>query len=607
VVVKLHNQTKTIKADKAGNWSLILAAEVAGGPYTLTVTGKNKIIFNNILFGDVWICSGQSNMEMKIAKWGFINNYQLEIDAATYPDIRQFEVKKSISTTPENDVAGGAWEICSPSTAGNFSATAYFFARKLYEELHIPIGLINTSWGGTQIESWISKGALENCEAFKKITPNIPTAEIESLLKVKEEKLFEKVKIIQELHDKDKEGVLKLGQNEYSNNSWGSINAPGIWEQQGLQSIDGNLWFKKIIVIPEKDAGKAAVLSLGMIDDDDDTYINTIKVGSTKGYDENRIYNVPAGVLKAGKNLLVLMIHDGGGNGGFYGNATAMKLSIDSNTMPLAGKWEYMVEPFASGIINIDANSFPTLLYNAMIHPLIPFSIKGAIWYQGEANVYRANQYEQIFPLMITDWRNSWHQGDFPFYFVQLSSWNENNGNSTKGSLWAELREAQAKTTSVPNTGMIITTDIGDPKDIHPKNKQDVGSRLAAIALNKTYDKGNSFAGPTFKSYEISGNKIIISYHHIGNGLLAKDKYGYIKGFEIAGKDKIFYPAKAFIEGSRVVVLQDWVQAPIAVRFGWADDASENNLYNIEGFPAAPFRTDQWKGITEGIKYQIGM
>jgi sialate O-acetylesterase len=389
VVVKLHNQTKTIKADKAGNWSLILAAEVAGGPYTLTVTGKNKIIFNNILFGDVWICSGQSNMEMKIAKWGFINNYQLEIDAATYPDIRQFEVKKSISTTPENDVAGGAWEICSPSTAGNFSATAYFFARKLYEELHIPIGLINTSWGGTQIESWISKGALENCEAFKKITPNIPIAEIESLLKVKEEKLFEKVKIIQELHDKDKEGVLKLGQNEYSNNSWGSINAPGIWEQQGLQSIDGNLWFKKIIVIPEKDAGKAAVLSLGMIDDDDDTYINTIKVGSTKGYDENRIYNVPAGVLKAGKNLLVLMIHDGGGNGGFYGNATAMKLSIDSNTMPLAGKWEYMVEPFASGIINIDANSFPTLLYNAMIHPLIPFSIKGAIWYQGEANVYR--------------------------------------------------------------------------------------------------------------------------------------------------------------------------------------------------------------------------
>jgi sialate O-acetylesterase len=244
-------------------------------------------------------------------------------------------------------------------------------------------------------------------------------------------------------------------------------------------------------------------------------------------------------------------------------------------------------------------------LFNAMINPLIPYTIEGAIWYQGEANAGRAYQYRKAFPLMITDWRKHWNEGDFPFYFVQLASWNADNGNSAKGSTWAELREAQTKTLSLPNTGMAVTTDIGNAVDIHPKNKQDVGKRLAAIALHNVYEKNIVYRGPVYQSMQIDGNKIILSFTNTGSGLMVKDKYGYLKGFEVAGADKQFHFAKAYINGDKVIVFDDSVNAPVAVRYGWADDAGDDNLYNKEGFPASPFRTDEWKGITEDDKFSI--
>jgi sialate O-acetylesterase len=240
-----------------------------------------------------------------------------------------------------------------------------------------------------------------------------------------------------------------------------------------------------------------------------------------------------------------------------------------------------------------------------MISPLIPYAIKGALWYQGESNAGRANQYSKSFPLMIQDWRSRWNQGDFPFYYVQLASWKANNGNSAKGSTWAELREAQTSTLSLPNTGMAVTLDIGETKDIHPANKKDVGERLAAIALAKDYGKKGEYSGPVYESMNVDGNKVVLSFKHAGSGLYVKDNYGYLKGFEIAGADQKFYYAKADVKDGKVIVYSDSVSTPVAVRYGWADDMPEANLYNKDGFPAVPFRTDNWKRITENVKFAV--
>ena len=282
-----------------------------------------------------------------------------------------------------------------------------------------------------------------------------------------------------------------------------------------------------------------------------------------------------------------------------------MKLRVNQQNHPLAGQWKYRIASVAGGNNSVGPNSYPTLLFNAMINPLIPFAIKGAIWYQGENNASRAFQYRKAFPLMITDWRNHWKEGNFPFYFVQLASFNASNGNSQKGSAWAELREAQTLTLSLPKTGMAVTTDIGTSNDIHPKNKQDVGKRLAAIALNDTYGKGNVYSGPVFQSMKIEGNKVVLNFSHTGSGLMVKDKNANLKGFQIAGVDEKFHSAKATLRGNQVIVMAEAVTQPVAVRYAWADDAGEANLFNKEGFPAGPFRTDKWKGVTEEVKYHL--
>ncbi|MBO9566694.1 MAG: 9-O-acetylesterase, partial [Niastella sp.] len=309
-------------------------------------------------------------------------------------------------------------------------------------------------------------------------------------------------------------------------------------------------------------------------------------------------------VIKAGKNVITVRVTDGGGGGGIYGDAAAMKLTIDNQAQSLAGDWRYKVEALQVNS-KLGPNSYPTLLFNSMINPLIPYAIGGAIWYQGETNTGRAYQYRKAFPLMITDWRSRWNQGDFPFYFVQLASFNAGNGDTQKGSTWAELREAQTNTLSLPNTGMAVTIDIGESKDIHPRNKQDVGKRLAAIALNNTYQKNGEYSGPAYQSMKTIGNKIELTFTHAASGFMAKDKYSYIKGFEIAGADQQFYFAQAQVVGDKIVVYSDKVAAPVAVRYAWADDMPEANLYNKEGFPALPFRTDSWKGITEQVRYEI--
>ena len=602
IQVSFNNQVKSVVTGKDGKWRVDLAPVAAGGPFTLTIKGKNTITISDVLAGEVWLCSGQSNMEMPIAGWGNINNYQQEIAKANYPTIRQFLVQKATAAVPQAQLAGGDWKKCEPANAGDFSAVAYFFARELQAKLNVPIGLINCTWGGTHSETWTSREAFQNSPEFRDMIAGMKPL---SMTEVAAQRAKAVESILLKYQVKPQAGMdwkLPL----YNDADWNRIRVPGYWENNGLADVDGLIWLRRTIEVTKGDAGKGATLHLGKVDDEDETFVNGVQVGSSKPYNADRVYPVPAGLLKEGRNVIAVRVNDTGGEGGIYGEAGDLVLEIGGRNIPLAGDWSTAIEKAAPVNTSVGPNSFPTLLSNAMLEPLIPYAIKGVIWYQGESNAGRAYQYQKAFPLMITDWRNRWKQNNLPFYFVQLSSYGAANGDSRTGSTWAELREAQQKTLSLPNTGMAVTTDIGDTKDIHPKNKQDVGLRLAKIALDKTYQLGGVSSGPVYDSFTTQGNRVIVSFSNTGSGLTTADKYGYLRGFELAGSDQKFYYAKAWIEGDKVIVTSDAVAAPVAVRYGWADDAGEDNLFNKEKLPAAPFRSDNWKGITEGVKYEIG-
>lgn len=435
IIVKFHDQQVSARADKQGKWTVKLKPENAGGPFTLEIQGNNRIEIKNVLVGEVWFCSGQSNMEMYV-KHSYDNRYEQDIKNANNSQIRHFKVERIISDSLKSNVGSDGWKLGNDSASvAEFSSVAYFFAKKLYEELNVPIGIVNSSWGGTMVETWISKEAM-------------------------------------------------LGENE----------------------------FKDVFSIP-------------------------------------------------------------------YSNV--------KNQAP------------------DNPNTYPSLLYNAMVKPLVPYAIRGFLWYQGESNASRAAQYKKSFPLLISDWRKQWNDNNLPFYFVQLASWMANNGNSNAGSTWAELREAQTATLQLPNTGMAVAIDIGDTKDIHPPNKKDVGLRLAAIALNKDYKKPVTYSGPVFRTMTKEGSAVRVSFLHTGKKLVVHDKYNYLKGFELAGNDHKFYYAQAKLSGNEVIVSSDSVPDPVAVRYAWADDVPEANLYNDDGFPAVPFRTDNWPGITDKEKFKV--
>ncbi len=606
LTVQFNKQTKTALADAEGKWQVMLSPENAGGPFQLSVKGTNEVTIKNILVGEVWICSGQSNMEMPIEGWGKINNYQQEIASANYPMIRHFKVPNTVSTKLQDDISGGDWKICSPATAGDFSATAYFFARKLYDKLKVPIGLINTSWGGTQSEAWTSEQAFEQNPEMKYVAAAMKNTDIEAYMKKRAEAVMVNVEKQQGTFN-NAANTADWKNSDFDDSKWPMMKLPGLWESQGLPDLDGVVWFRKTITISDADAGKAALLELCMIDDNDETYVNGVLVGSTVGYNTPRKYQIAAGILKAGRNTIAVKVGDTGGGGGIYGIAADLKLTIDNRVQLLTGDWAFQVAHLQASSTSVGPNDYPSLLFNAMLYPLIQYSIRGAIWYQGETNASRAYQYRTAFPLMIKDWRKHFKQADFPFLFVQLSTFGSAAANSNSGSDWAELREAQAMTLSLPNTGMAVTTDIGNPADIHPKNKQDVGIRLADIAMHDVYKKAGEYEGPMYKSMKAEGNKIVLTFTHTGSGLMAKVNSTNLNGFEIAGADKKFYAAKAIISGDKIIVSSEAVAQPVAVRYNWANDASAGNLFNKELFPAAPFRTDSWEGITVKNKYTVGL
>ena len=589
VNIKFNKKNYKTVTDANGKWRIQLPPMKAGGPYKMEVTGTNKLFLNEILIGDVWICSGQSNMvhQMNIHDV----TYAKDIAEANYPQIRHFWIPTLTNLQgPNDDLPTGYWKWANPEDVRPFSAVAYFFARKLYEKYHIPIGLINASVGGTPIEAWTSEEGLKDFPAIQAtIQKNKDTAYVNGLNRA----AFSNAARPQQ-NDLGLVGEKKWFEVSYIPKGWKTINIPGYWEDQGIRDLNGVVWYRKEINIPSAMTGKPARVFLGRIVDADVLYINGKQVGNTTYMYPQRRYNVPADLLKAGENIFVVRVTNTNGKGGFVPDKPYC-IFADKDTVDLKGEWQYKVgevyQPRSSGGGGgINAGSQPTSLYNAMIAPLINYSVKGFLWYQGEANTNRAEEYAKLQPAQINDWRNKWKQPNAPFFYVQLPGFMDYNYLPSE-SQWAALRESQLKSLSVPNTAMVVAIDLGEWNDIHPDNKKTVGERLALAALKIVYGEDIIHSGPTYQLSTIEGNKVVITFSNVGSGLITNDGEE-LSEFAIAGADKKFVWAKAKIEGDKIIVWNDNVSSPMYVRYAWADNPVNPNLYNKEGLPASPFRTD---------------
>lgn len=588
------NKKYTTLADNKGNWKIMVATPGYGGPFMVDISDGESVKLNDVLIGEVWLCSGQSNMEMPLAGWGKINNYEQEIAAADYPQIRLLQGEKVTANhiLQNAKVTNGGWQPCTPQYVAEFSSVAYFYAREIYKKTKVPIGLIHTSWGGTIAEAWTSAETLKKMPYFAKEVAELSNEGGD------ERSYTTKVKKWVNLSMQKDSGYVKLSPAWQKPNlrmsNWHTVNLPAYIEKT-VPDFDGAFWLRKKVVIPAEWVGKPLTINLGPIDDNDVTWFNGQQIGETHGYDVSRTYTIPGNLVKAGENVIAIRVFDTGGGGGLYGNGKPINL-VGETGMPisLAGEWQYKVSLNIKDLPPMppDQNSpnRPTVLFNAMINPYIQFAIRGAIWYQGESNADRADQYRTLFPAMIKDWRQKWNIGDFPFYFVQLANFMKAEEQPAP-SAWAELRDAQLHTLALPNTGMAVSIDIGNSEDIHPKNKQEVGRRLALIALAKNYGEKITYSGPLLNSYKIAGDKAILTFKFAETGL--KTNGQPLKGFAIAGADQKFYWAEAVIKNGEVVISSPSVKTPVAIRYGWANNP-ECNLYNEDGLPASPFRTDSW-------------
>ncbi|MFA6401391.1 MAG: sialate O-acetylesterase [Salinivirgaceae bacterium] len=597
--------TASCKADATGKWMAQLPSVKAGGPYDLTIaSGKITKIFHNILLGEVWICSGQSNMEMPVkGNWAKLNNAQQEVTNANYPEIRLFTVQKNLSFTPIDTMAVDGWVPCDSNTIKNFSATAYFFGRNLYTDLKVPIGLINTSWGGTVAEAWTSKNSLDALPDFAEQAQKISALDasrdsLEKKFEADTKQMFLEIGMA----DPGIKGTDTLFAAATLNTSdWMPIDLPKLWEETALGNYDGSGWFRCEVLLTPEMANSQLTLCYSAVDDWDEAWVNGVKVGASQVWDVLRKYPIPTGVAKPGLNSITIRIYDNMGGGGFMGEAKDFLITSDKGkSIAIAKGWMakkgFDFKDIKTIPISMNDPNQPTVLFNAMINPLLPYTIQGAIWYQGESNSGRAYQYRQLFKTMITDWRKHWNQGDFTFLFVQLANYQPQNSEPVEDT-WAELREAQTMALELPNTGMAVTIDIGDALDIHPGNKQDVGKRLALNALAKVYQQQIPYSGPMYQSFEVKKNTVEISFTQIYDGL-AISGGTKLKGFAIAGADSVFHWAYAVILDNKVVVSSPKVKEPLTVRYGWSINP-DCNLVNSSGLPASPFRTDSWKGITE--------
>ncbi len=591
VNVKFNGKTYKTRAGSDGKWLIVLPPTKAGGPYNMEISSSNKILLKEILFGDVWFCSGQSNMvhQMNIHDV----TYAKDITEANYPEIRQFWIPTLTNLQgAQPDLPRGYWKAAVGEDVRPFSAVAYFFAKKLYGKYHVPIGIINASVGGTPIEAWTSEEGLKDFSSQESIIKkNKDTAYVNNLNRTAAAAFANRS---QQPTDLGLSGERKWFETSFIPKGWKNINVPGYWEDQGIRELNGVVWYRKEIDVPVTMIGKPARIFLGRIVDADAVYINGRQVGLTTYMYPQRRYHIPADVLKAGKNIIVVRVTNTGGKGGFVPDKPYC-LFAGTDSIDLKGTWQYKVGevfiPRPPGPPGISAQNQPTALYNAMVAPVISYAIKGFLWYQGEANTGRAEEYAKLQPALIADWRNKWKQGNLPFLFVQLPGFMDYNYLPSESN-WAKLREAQLQSLSVPNTAMSVAIDLGEWNDIHPDNKKDVGERLALAAMKTTYGENIVHSGPLFQSATIEGNKILINFNHVVEGLMTNDGEEPAE-FAIAGADKKFVWAKAKIQDNKVIVWNDAIPQPMYVRYAWADNPVNPNLYNKEGLPASPFRTDK--------------
>jgi len=596
-----NKKQQSVAVDEYGKWSTTIQTANYGGPFTIKISQGNKdsVLIEDILIGEVWFCSGQSNMEMPLAGWGKIANYEQEIKAANFPKIRLLNVQHTQSNIPKEKVTLKApWQVCSPSTVADFSATAYFFARKVFQETGIPVGLIHSSWGGTVIEAWTSGTALKKVGDFDKgIAALTSDPKREALHKFQEESLHKWREL---LTKKNQEISTGWEAEQFDDNKWGTMNLPGFWEddQEAMKDFDGMVYFRKSFNLTQKEGASEISVSY-LADDNDKLWINGYFIGATQGYNVPSNFTIPDTLVHAGRNQIVIQVFDGGNQGGVYGDSEDFFIQTVEKKTKLTGLWKF------KKTINLkdlpSRPSFPTgqyrpsVLFNAMVHPFLRFPLAGVLWYQGESNVDRAHQYRKLFPLLITDWRQQFHQKNLPFYYVQLANFQQPQKEPVP-SAWAELRNAQLQALQLSNTGMAVTIDIGDANDIHPKNKQEVGRRLALIALKNLYEKEVIASGPLLKDFQKHDTYFLLQFNHTAKGL--KFQGTKLLGFQLSDKEGHFVFAEAELIGpNKVKVFSRKIDHPSAVRYNW--EANPNgNLTNSVGLPASPFKTDQFKDTT---------
>ena len=585
VAVVFDGQRSVATADADGNWQVTFPPRPAGGPYTLEVNGQDRgIRFHDVLVGDVWFCSGQSNMEMEVNS---VQDQKREIAAADYPRLRLMTVPKIALDHPVTEPPMVIpWQPATPESVRHFSAAAYFFGRDLQRELNIPIGLIHSSWGGSPVEHWLPRPPQTNPEAIER---NQKLAEAAlPVIAEREQKLAECFAFERNFREMAKRSAV-----DYPDSDWPEMKLPSVWENAGHPGLDGIVQFRRTLELPAAWAGRDLELELGAIDETDVTYFNGVKIAArgslhdqvTGYWQRPRHYVVPGKLVKAGKNVISIFVGDLHGEGGFWGKAPMRinPLNDPDAAIALEGDWKYQIAVSVPGWPRTEGNG-----YFGMVVPFFRFPIAGVIWYQGEANAGDPAKYLVNFPNLIRDWRDNWGYA-FPFYFVQLANYTVRGSTDS----WARLRDAQRRTLElVPNAGMAVALDIGDPKDIHPKNKQEVGRRLALLALKNTYGKELVAQGPLFLRAEFKDGKAIVHFRQSSSPLVARD--GRLTGFELAGADGKFVPASAIIVGDTVEVSAPEIKEPAQVRYLWSDNPVPT-LFNQEGLPASSFSTEELK------------
>ncbi|WP_345951897.1 sialate O-acetylesterase [Mucilaginibacter sp. PAMB04274] len=594
VSIKFNKKIYKTSASAVGKWTTTLSALKAGGPYDMQIDATNHILLKNILLGDVWFCAGQSNMVINMER--VKEKYPDDIINADYPLLRNFFIPTASDVQrTHDDLPPGKWVTANSKDVLSFGAVSYFFARHLFNKYHVPIGIINSSVGGTPIQAWISENGLKSLDLYAK-----------RIAELKDTAYYNRIsrpyvsanagKPGNKQTDKGLTGAKPWFDTTFVPQGWHNFWLPGYWADQGVKGLNGIVWFRKEINLPAAIAGKAAKLFMGRIVDADHTYVNGKLVGNITYQYPPRRYEIPAGLLKAGKNIIVVRVTNTFGKGGFVPDKPYY-LTAGDFKLDLRGDWQYQVgqvfESSGAGLPNsFSAQSEPTGLYNTMVAPAVPYKIKGVLWYQGEANSGKPSEYAKLLPALIADWRTVWNQPNLPFIYAQLPNFMEVQYSPSQ-SQWAELRESQLKTLSVPNTAMAVAIDAGEWNDIHPLNKKDVGERMALAAQRVAYgDKNVVASGPLLQSATVQGKQIVLSFTETGGGLVAKGG-GELQQFAIAGADKKFVWAKAEIEGNKVIVYNEEINQPLYVRYAWADNPEGANLYNKEGLPASPFRTDK--------------